>query len=102
MHLHNTSDDVQAADPLFAVVLSVFFLRVQYSTLTYVSLIIIVGGIILACTTEFKFVLTGFWTVMLSNACFPTRAICTKRVLLTAPMDGQVLLIYDIVELLIR
>jgi len=82
---------IKAADPLFAVVLSVVVLKSRYTPLTYFSLVVIVGAIILACTTEFKFALTGFWTVMISNACFPTRAIYTKQMLTKTPMSGQII-----------
>jgi len=82
---------IKAADPLFAVVFARLVLGQRFSALTHLSLVIIVVGIIIACTTEFKFEFNGFWTVMLSNACFPLRAIYTKKLLTESPtpLSGQ-------------
>jgi len=72
---------LKAAEPLCAVFLAKFILNEQMTVLTYVSLVIIVVGVILACKEEFNFYWSGFLNAMGSNLFFTTRACFTKKMI---------------------
>lgn len=80
---------LKACDPLFAVIGAKYVLNQEFSFLTYVSLVVIVGAIILACTTEFNFQFMGFVNAMVSTGLFVLRAIYTKKIMKTKTLDGQ-------------
>uniref|UniRef100_A0A6B2LBE2 Sugar phosphate transporter domain-containing protein n=1 Tax=Arcella intermedia TaxID=1963864 RepID=A0A6B2LBE2_9EUKA len=72
---------LKAAEPLCAVFLSKYVLQQEMTFLTYGSLITIVIGVALACTTEFHFQWNGFLNTMGSNLCFTSRATYTKKLI---------------------
>lgn len=80
---------LKACDPLFALIFAKFILKQQFSPLTHVSLIMIVFGIILACTTEFAFHFSGLALALISTGFFVIRSVCTKKLLVECPLDGQ-------------
>jgi len=86
---------LKASEPLCAVFLAKFVLNEQMTPLTYVSLVIIVVGVILACTTEFDFEWFGFLYAMGSNLFFTTRATFTKKLIAKdKSLNSQTIFLY--------
>jgi solute carrier family 35 protein E1 len=85
---------VKAAEPLTSAILAVIILKERLKTITIVSLLIIVFGIGLSCSTEFNFSLYAFVTAMASNLVFSSRTIFSKKLLLESKLDNQNVFLY--------
>jgi len=75
---------VKASEPVVSAILSGVLLGNVYSTLTYLTLLPIVGGVALASLKELSFTWLGFTAAMFSNLSSALRAILAKKT-----MDGK-------------
>eukprot|EP00049_Salpingoeca_infusionum_P012453 m.227918 g.227918 ORF g.227918 m.227918 type:complete len:337 (-) comp15185_c0_seq2:69-1079(-) len=82
---------VKAIMPIFTVLLSRIFLRQQHTTLIYLSLLPIVGGIAIASATELEFDFIGLISAVTSTFLFAVQSIYSKKVM--TGMDHTALLI---------
>jgi solute carrier family 35 protein E1 len=65
--------------PLFTVIMSTIILKESHSYKTYLSLLPIVGGVLMATVTELSFDLMGMLAATLSTLCFAVQNIYTKK-----------------------
>lgn len=70
---------LKASSPLFNLVISMAVFGQRFSTLTYVSLAPIILGVAMTAVTELAFDLGSFASALVSNLCFESRALVTKR-----------------------
>lgn len=71
---------LKAADPLWSVWGAKYVLNQRLTKLTLLSLVLIVAGIFVACTTEFEFQMAGFLITLFSNSLFCARTIIVKKI----------------------
>jgi len=71
---------LKAADPLWSVWGAKYVLHQRLTKLTLLSLVLIVAGIFVACTTEFEFQMIGFLITLFSNGLFCARTILVKKI----------------------
>lgn len=83
---------LKGMSPLFTVLAYRVFLRIRYARATYLSLIPLTVGVMLACSTEFS---TNFWGIgasLLASIVFVTQNIFSKKLFTEAARaeaDGQ-------------
>jgi len=78
---------IKASAPIFAVVLSRFFLNEIHETSVYISLIPIIGGVSVATATELSFEFVGFVTAFLSTFISVCQTIYSKFLFENFQMD---------------
>jgi len=66
---------LKAAEPLYTIFISRYVLKERFTLFTYLSLLVIVGGVFITCITEFNFVsvtksFMGFWQLLLEIPAF--------------------------------
>lgn len=84
---------VKSSVPAFTVILQVLIFRKSFSRDTYLSVIPIVGGVVIASYTEANFNAMGFWSALVASIITALLAIVTS-LLLTQKLDAINLLYY--------
>jgi len=79
------AETVKAAEPISSVALGYFFFNEGTTPLTYATLLPICLGVGISCVDDATFHLWGFVTAALSNVCFSSRAVISKRLFSTFP-----------------
>ena len=70
---------IKGLSPLFTVLAYRFLYKIHYSTATYLSLVPLTGGVILACSVEFSDNLFGIFCAFLGAIIFVTQNIFSKK-----------------------
>ncbi|KAF1810084.1 TPT-domain-containing protein [Eremomyces bilateralis CBS 781.70] len=78
---------IKGLSPLFTVIASRSLLNVKYSTPTYLSLIPLTIGVILACSANFSSNLLGLVSAVSSTLLFVTQNIFSKRLFTEAALS---------------
>lgn len=79
------AETVKAAEPISSVALGYFFFNEGTTSLTYATLLPICLGVGISCVDDATFHLWGFINAALSNICFSSRAVISKRLFSTFP-----------------
>ena len=72
---------IKATLPLFTILISRFVLKEHHTTQVYVSLVVIVSGVIVASVTELSFDSLGFVSALVSTLVFAAQNIYSKKAL---------------------
>ncbi|KAI3428202.1 hypothetical protein D9Q98_006582 [Chlorella vulgaris] len=70
---------IKALEPMFSVLLSAMFLNDKPSLPVLLVLLPIIGGVVLASTSELSFTWKGFLSAMGSNVTFQSRNVLSKK-----------------------
>jgi len=70
---------IKGLSPLFTVMAYRFIFHINYSYATYMSLIPLTVGVVLACSTQFSTNFLGLFSALLSAILFVTQNIVSKR-----------------------
>jgi len=85
---------VKALGPLFSVFLSRVILGTSFSTLTYLSLLPLISGVILATATEINFNLAGTAAALFSVFVLSLQSIYSKKLFVSQALDEANLLFH--------
>lgn len=85
---------VKAVAPIFAVIFSVVILGEKHSTRTYISLVPIIVGILIATVTEIEFNLLGMLSALFSMMVLSLQNIYSKKLFKERKFDHLNLLYY--------
>ncbi|CAG8752721.1 11346_t:CDS:2, partial [Racocetra persica] len=71
---------VRAMTPIFTIVLSITFLKKQFTTMTYISLLPVVLGVVFATVGDYYFTKMGFFLTVLGTILAALKTVVTNRV----------------------
>ncbi|CAG8763125.1 21216_t:CDS:2 [Cetraspora pellucida] len=66
--------------PIFTIVLSIAFLKKQFTTMTYISLLPVVLGVVFATVGDYYFTTMGFFLTVLGTILAALKTVVTNRV----------------------
>ncbi|CAG8761237.1 42031_t:CDS:2 [Gigaspora margarita] len=66
--------------PIFTIVLSITFLKKQFTTMTYISLLPVVLGVVFATVGDYYFTKMGFFLTVLGTILAALKTVVTNRV----------------------
>ncbi|GES83663.1 triose-phosphate transporter family-domain-containing protein [Rhizophagus clarus] len=71
---------VRAMTPIFTIILSILFLKKNFSTMTYISLLPVVFGVVFATVGDYYFTKMGFFLTVLGTILAALKTVVTNRV----------------------
>ncbi|CAB4424027.1 unnamed protein product [Rhizophagus irregularis] len=71
---------VRAMTPIFTIILSILFLKKNFSTMTYISLLPVVLGVVFATVGDYYFTKMGFFLTVLGTILAALKTVVTNRV----------------------
>uniref|UniRef100_A0A1D1Y7F4 Putative sugar phosphate/phosphate translocator At1g12500 n=1 Tax=Anthurium amnicola TaxID=1678845 RepID=A0A1D1Y7F4_9ARAE len=71
---------VRAMTPIFTIILSILFLKKNFSTMTYISLLPVVLGVVFATVGDYYFTKMGFFLTVLGTILAALKTLVTNRV----------------------
>ncbi|CAA9988757.1 triose or hexose phosphate/phosphate translocator, putative [Plasmodium knowlesi strain H] len=80
---------VKACEPVFTALLSILLLKQYMKISKYLTLLIIVGGVICASVKEIHFTWLSFWCATISNLGSSLRSICAKKMMTQKSLIGE-------------
>ncbi|CAJ1333180.1 unnamed protein product [Effrenium voratum] len=86
---------VKAAEPFFTALFTVALLGKKPTIRAWLSLLLVIAGIVVASTAETSFTWVGFWAAMASNVMVSLRTVLSKRLIeshILDPLNFQALL----------
>jgi len=86
---------VKAAEPFFTAVFTAVLIGNKPTIRAWMSLLVVIAGIVVASTAEISFTWRGFWAAMMSNVVVALRTVLTKMAMdrhVLDPLNFQALL----------
>lgn len=86
---------VKAAEPFFTALFTAVLIGHKPTLRAWLSLLVVIGGIVVASTAEISFTWRGFWAAMASNVVVALRTVLTKMAMdrhILDPLNFQALL----------